>query len=214
MTRTRTASSWPPLGSSFAGIPPSGSIVLTTVLRQGSLPFRGGERKGLHHTTSCPPLASKTAFKNCVQFWIEMTNCFRTIGVLVCAWYPYKQREPLSIAPSGPEQPCVKHGRKSNMSIPHSDSPKQRRKSQTASARTTHARQAVVPPAPDNDHEVVSRLHADRPTCCPTCETPLRFFPLHASALLDWVEILDEDLTMLHHHLHDLKRSIESSVLP
>jgi hypothetical protein len=42
----------------------------------------------------------------------------------------------------------------------------------------------------------------------------LRYFALNPSALLDWVEILQEDLTTLHDHLHDLKTAIESAVLP
>jgi len=55
------------------------------------------------------------------------------------------------------------------------------------------------------------------PACsqtCPVCGQMLRYFALNPSALLDWVEILQEDLTTLHDHLHDLKTAIESAVLP
>jgi hypothetical protein len=52
------------------------------------------------------------------------------------------------------------------------------------------------------------------PQTCPVCQQPLRYFPLAASALLDWVEVLDEDLATLRDHFHDLKAAVASSVLP
>jgi hypothetical protein len=60
----------------------------------------------------------------------------------------------------------------------------------------------------DNEYD------APAPQTCPVCQQPLRFFPLNPSAMLDWVEILQEDLATLHDHLRDLKRVVESAVLP
>jgi len=59
------------------------------------------------------------------------------------------------------------------------------------------------------------------PDCCALCGTPVRYFPLQASLLLDWVltltddlMVLQDDLTTLGDHLHDLKHAVERSVIP
>jgi len=97
--------------------------------------------------------------------------------------------------------PRWKRGRKvSFVSLPQNPHPAQRRKSCTKPGRTTRTRGPLVPPAPDNDHEMVPRLHADRPTCC-----PFRFCR-KASAMLDMILLAQAVLG-------DLKSALEEEVM-
>jgi hypothetical protein len=51
----------------------------------------------------------------------------------------------------------------------------------------------------------------DLPTC-PCCGQPSRPISLPRSALLDWVEVLHDDLATLHEHLHNLKATLEKGL--
>jgi len=60
----------------------------------------------------------------------------------------------------------------------------------------------------DNDHEPLA------PQTCPTCGLELRYFAIVPSAILDWLVLLDNDISTLHSHVRGLRSAVESAVLP
>ena len=59
------------------------------------------------------------------------------------------------------------------------------------------------------------------PDCCALCGTPVRYFPLQASLLLDWVltlqgdvATLQDEITSMDDHIRDLKKLVEEAILP